>query len=122
LRGADLQKADLRGADYNIFSIEVDNIYYKSVCVDSKGKITSPTYNTRFEWKVGKTYTCDDFCDDIRVECAEGFHLFTKAQAQKWEGNALLKVRVLKGKVCVPIQSDGKFRVERLKVLEVIKK
>ena len=117
---ANLQGADLYGADLP-FSVEIGNIYYKSVNFDGKN-ITSPTFDSTFKWKIGMIYKCDNFNDDIRLACAEGFHLFTKVQAERWEGNALMKVQVLKGKVCVPIQSDGKFRVERLKVLGVEKK
>jgi hypothetical protein len=126
LYGANLFGANLFGADlseakiYEPFSIEVDNIYYKSVNY-IEGKILSPTHNKEFEWEVGKTYT--ENCNmDKRELCAEGLHLFTKSQALQWEGTHLLKVRVLKGDICVPYASDGKFRVGKLKVLELIDK
>jgi uncharacterized protein YjbI with pentapeptide repeats len=127
LRGSDLRGSDLEGCDLSCtniqisFSVDIGNIYYKSVNVIDN-KIYSPSFNKDFQWEIGKTYTCKDFNDDKRIKCAEGFHLFTKIQAYNWEGIYLLKVKVLKGKICVPYASDGKFRVEKLKVLELIDK
>jgi hypothetical protein len=46
----------------------------------SSWKCLNPSYN--FTWKVGMNKE-ENFCDDIRVECASGLHVFlTKKEAR----------------------------------------
>ena len=88
----------------------------------TNGVICSPTHDRDYVWHVGSIHEDKNYNSDKRLTCAGGLHLFTKSQAMKWEGTHLLKVRVLEGGTCVPYASDGKFRVERVEVLELIDK
>jgi hypothetical protein len=129
LSRADLYGANLSGADLSrakdipasLFDVEVGNIYYKSVNYSGR-VITSPSHDTSFTWKIGGVKTDNNFNADRNESCGAGLNLFHKGKAMEWEGTHLLKVQVLTGGICVPYATDGKFRVEKLKVLALIDK
>ncbi len=40
---------------------------------------------SEYFYEIGKEYVCDDFDDDIRVECTRGIHFFmTRKEAEEW--------------------------------------
>lgn len=50
-----------------------------------EGEGYSPTYGTKIHYKPGKIFEPHDFCDDIRLDCAPGIHLFiSRREAEEW--------------------------------------
>ena len=42
-------------------------------------------HDANFKWTVGETHRVEDFCDDPRIECAPGLHIFiTRKEAENW--------------------------------------
>jgi len=47
--------------------------------------VESPTYLEKLRYEVGKELSVDNFCDDIRQDCAAGIHFFIRKQeALSW--------------------------------------
>jgi len=128
---ANLQRADLWGAKNipNIFKSDLSILKFQ------KGKLrafkyldgnTSP-YQENIEYKVGKIYT-EKQCDtDEFVLCGAGLNVATLDWCLKDTGCNLDKTYIevefdAKDIVAIPYNSDGKFRVKKLKVIRKLTK
>ena len=58
----------------------------KVVVIGGEGVDGTGTHYTSIIYSEGKTIVCDNYDDDIRVECTKGVHFFmTLAEAEEWE-------------------------------------
>ena len=128
LRGADLYGADLRGAEYQEPLFLPDFYSLKLLPQDTKltfwkylkdGK--SPYLN--MEYKVGKEYKFKNYDSDEHQQCGEGGNVATLMWCLKdsLEANEFIECGFkVKDIVAIPYGTDGKFRVNKLKVLRKI--
>jgi hypothetical protein len=85
--------------------------------------MTSPYFHTKY--KVGKTYTVDDFSDDERLTCAPGINVATIDWCLREIHCNLDKIYIEvefspEDIVAIPYNNDGKFRVKKIKVIRII--
>jgi len=125
LRGADLGGADLRGAK-GLTKYHMTPLY---MLYDQIGKIrayklvtnkcTGPYYPS-IVYKKGETYTVDDFDINENVQCGAGINLATLDWCiVNWEKGYRILVAEFTSKdiACIPVASDGKFRVSKCKIV-----
>jgi hypothetical protein len=131
LRGADLREANLRGAE---------NVPYKffdslNILRFQKGKLRafkfldgnqSPIQDNKITYEVGKTITLKNGDKSDLTLCAEGLNVATLEWCLR-EGNIdshnFIEVEFYaKDILAIPFNSDGKFRVSKLKVVREIPK
>jgi uncharacterized protein YjbI with pentapeptide repeats len=150
LRSADLRSADLSGADLR--SADLSGAYLRSADL-SGAKFDEPIYFselynlkllppktklTMWKWlkdsqtpyqyatyRVGKTYSVENFNTDEFQECGEGLNVATLTwclRESKGKNNVdLIEVEFLVSDiVALPYWTDGKFRVKQFKVLRKI--
>ena len=80
-------------------------------------------YNGNIEYKVGEEYKFDDYERSEYLECAKGGHVATLMWCLKsaFSADEFIEVEfTVKDIGAIPINSDGKFRVKRFKVLRKI--
>jgi len=129
LSGADLSGANLRGAK-GIHSARVQPLYflneqtlaraYKLTKSDGSGPYAASNGYEPITYGVGKEYEVKEANEDINMECAEGINLCTLDWALKnWQEGYRIFVAEFEGKdiACIPIASDGKFRVRKCKII-----
>jgi len=135
LRGANLVDADLAGADLAGADLAgAKGINYNlctplAILLEQTGKIrayklvtaelTGPYYPTT-TYEHGKTVTADVTCDDVHQQCAPGISVATLDWCMRnWkEGYRILIVEFDRADlVCIPIATDGKFRVRECTVV-----
>ena len=129
LRGADLSGANLRGAK-GIHSARVQPLYflneqplaraYKLTKSDVSGPYAASNGYEPITYGVGKEYEVKEANEDINMDCAEGINLCTLDWALKnWQEGYRIFVAEFEGKdiACIPIASDGKFRVRKCKII-----
>jgi len=136
LRGADLWGANLRGANLgetkNCFPVLYrDNL---SILKHQTGKLKAYKYLNRnrspyqnAEYVVGKTYVVEDYNSDETMVCGKGINLATLEWCLRDTNCSLDKTYIecrfdAKDIVAVPFNTDGKFRVKKLKVVRKITK
>ena len=126
LSGADLRSANLSGADLtDTLLSNIDWLPYIGIVPDSKGKARAyKVINAQGEgcfqgginYLKDKTVTVEDWSNDVTVHCAKGVNLatFQWCLNAKQEGYHLLMMEfdVSPSNVCVPLGTDGKFRVK----------
>ena len=131
LRGADLGDADLCGAIIPRLQSLTLNEYIKKYKIKKKGnyiyaykgvtdEYKSPNYSTKLQYTPGSTVTVEIANHDIETGCGAGINLCpTLKLAEPW-GNTFIMVRVHIGDIaCIPFE-DGKFRVKKCEVMEVV--
>jgi hypothetical protein len=130
LQGAYLREADLRGANLQ-GALGVN----KNLCtplqslLDQPGKIrayklvtttgTGPHYPS-IVYEIGKSYEVSDACIDDTEQCAAGINVATLDWCMKeWmSGYRILIVEFEAQDIaCIPIATDGKFRLHRCTVV-----
>jgi hypothetical protein len=127
LQGADLRDANLRGATgYNKYAIQpLLMLQHQSgkiaafKMVSPNGK--SPIADEQIQYEIGKTYKVTNADTDEHRLCGAGLHAATLPWInQNWsKGNRLLEVQfTAKDIAAIPLTSDGKFRVHKLKVVQ----
>jgi hypothetical protein len=127
LSGADLSGADLRSANLtDTLLSNIDWLPYIGIVPDSKGKARAyKVINTLGEgcfqgginYLNNKTSTVEDWDNDITVHCSKGVNLATfqwclNNKQDKTNRLLLMEFDVSPENVCVPLGSDGKFRVK----------
>ena len=144
LRGANLQEANLRGANLrgaNLWGAKNLSPIYQSdlsILKYQKGKIKafkflegdkSPMHEDKITYKVGKTYLLkQDKCDfDEYVLCGAGLNVATLNWCLRETGCNLDKTYIeveftANDIIAIPYNSDGKFRVKKLKVIKKLTK
>jgi hypothetical protein len=132
LSGADLYGANLSGANnickyltspmYMLFDQVGDIRAYKLVTQGGKG----PHYPT-ITYNVGETLTEPNFCGDEKECCAAGINLASLDWClHAWQPGYRILIASFKRKhgdddnICVPIGSDGKFRVRSCKIVSEV--
>jgi hypothetical protein len=135
LRDADLRDADLIGA--NLSDAKGIWMYYRSslnILKYQKGKLRAFKYLNgnhspyqKTVYRVGKTYSVDDFDTDIFNLCGSGINVASLEWCLQDTNFDLDKTYVevefdASDIVCIPFASDGKFRVRKIKVLRKLTK
>ena len=132
LSGADLSGANLVGANginkyatspmYMLLDQVGEIRAYKLVTKDGHG----PNYPA-FAYSVGQAYTEPNFEADERVSCGPGINLASLDWClRNWQPGYRILVASFEGKhgtednICVPIGSDGKFRVRSCKIVSEV--
>jgi len=142
-KGADLTGAHLTGAHLTgayltgVYLTGADGVC-KQLCsplcilLDQVGKIRAYKLVTEegygpikggIEYRVGEQVSVDDADTDDAIQCAPGINLATLDWCLKeWrEGYRVLVVEFGRADIaCIPIASDGKFRVHRCRVVREI--
>src|SRR3990167_3565139 len=131
LRGANLRGANLRGAK-NLSPLYWDNL---NILRMQKGKLRafkylngdeSPIDDKKLTYKVDKTVIEKDYDDSDLVSCSKGLNVATLEWCLREgniESNNFIEVEFKASDiVAIPYNSDGKFRVKKLKVIRKIPK
>ena len=125
LHGADLQGANLRGAK----GINKHRCTPLTMLLDQPGKIRAyklvngnmeGPYQGGILYEIGKSYQVDDANTDDTEHCGAGINIATLDWCMKeWkDGYHILIVEFTAADIaCIPIATDGKFRVHRCKVV-----
>jgi hypothetical protein len=141
LRDADLQDADLRNADlWNADlrnATNIERLYQSNLAIlkIQKGKLRAFKYlddNNRSPYRdkiyeIGKTYTCDKYDSDERHLCGAGLNIATLDWCLRNTYCDLTKTYIeiefnAEDILAIPYNTDGKFRVRKLKVIRRIPK
>ena len=130
LCGANLRDANLYGADLTDTRMQLPDIY---ILKDQSPNIKLIAFKflreslispyEGFPYEVGKTYSTTKYDGDERLSCSSGFNVATRQWCERnmGEGDVLVKVSFKAGDiVAIPYATDGKFRVKRMKVEEII--
>ena len=137
LYGANLSRADLSRA--NLYGAENISKYITSplyMLLDQVGEIrayklvteecTGPWHGS-INYEIGQTYTEPGFCSDEQEQRAAGINLATLDWCLKeWRPGYRIFIASFKRKfgnednICVPIGSDGKFRVRSCKIISEV--
>ena len=135
LSGAYLSRADLSGADLsgaNLYGAKGINKLLTTplyMLLDQPGKIIAyklvkpdglAPFNGGITYEVGKKYEVKDADIDENNECGAGINLATMdwCLRNKEKGWRILKAEfTAKDIACIPIASDGKFRVFKCKIV-----
>ena len=142
LRGADLRDAYLRGANLEGANLEGAKNCYPKLYRDNLSILKhqpdgtylraykylnddiSPYRNCKYE--VGETYTCLKLNTDETKLCESGINVATLEWCLKETNNNLEKTYIEcefeAGNIIVPFNSDGKFRVDKIKVIRKLTK
>jgi hypothetical protein len=145
LRSANLRSANLSGADLSgaylsgayliganltdTLLSNIDWLPYIGIVPDSKGKaraykvintLGEGCFNGGINYLHSKTVTVDDWDNDITVHCSKGVNLATfqwclNNKQDKTNRLLLMEFDVSPENVCVPLGTDGKFRVKTAK-------
>ena len=80
-----------------------------------------------FEYKIGKTYICKDYDSDERKLCSKGYNVATLDWCLKDTNYNLSKTYIIvefeaKDIIAIPYNSDGKFRVKKMKIVRKLTK
>ena len=130
-QGANLRGANLRGAK-NLSPLYWDNL---NILRMQKGKLRafkylngdeSPIDDKKLTYKVDKTVIEKDYDDSDLVSCSKGLNVATLEWCLREgniESNNFIEVEFKASDiVAIPYNSDGKFRVKKLKVIRKIPK
>ncbi len=142
LHGADLYGADLRGADLHgadLHGAKLKIVYINnplSILLNQKNKLIaykylkndmiSPYQNVKYE--IGKQYVEKDYNKSLLDTCGKGLNVATlewciKDVGCNTENFKFIEVEFSpKDIVVIPYNSDGKFRVKKLKVIREVPK
>ena len=126
LSGADLRWADLSGADGILSTVNFLESYFERT---DAGYVAYKTFNEVYRapdtWKIEVGSVLEENVNFDRTnECGCGINVAPLEWVKREYSGEIWKVLIrwewLCG-VCVPYQSDGKIRCERVELLEVIK-
>lgn len=130
LSSADLSSADLRSADLSGATGIIDVLQFLSKFNSKDGYIVYKTfsqhYNTPEKWKIKSGEIISEVANHDRcTECGCGINVAGLEWVRKnntknlpiWK--CLIRWEWAAG-ICVPYNTDGKFRCERLELLEVV--
>jgi uncharacterized protein YjbI with pentapeptide repeats len=130
LSGANLSGADLSGANLtDTLLSNIDWLPYIGIVPDSKGKaraykvintLGEGCFNGGINYLNNKTTTVEDWDNDVTVHCSKGVNLATfqwclNNKQDKTNRLLLMEFDVSPENVCVPLGTDGKFRVKTAK-------
>ena len=130
LRGAELRDADLRGA----VNLRRQDQASLSILKHQKGRLTAFKYLNGCtspyqdqEYEIGKEYEVEDYNTDERILCAEGVNVATLDWCLQDTGCDLTKTYIevefnATDIAAIPYNTDGKFRVRKLRVIRRLTK
>lgn len=126
LSGANLSRADLSGAKGLLSTVNFLEAYFERT---PDGYIAYKTFNAEYKapdtWRIETgAIIKENVCFDRCLSCGCGINVAPLDWVRKnYEGDiwkVLIRWEWLCG-VCVPYQSDGKIRCERVELIEVVK-
>ena len=132
LSSADLSSADLRFADLSSAKNLVSSINYMEAHFErtAEGYIAYKTFNSSYEaperWAITPGSVIDEVVNECRTTmCGSGINVAPLEWVRReYPGKTIWKVLIrwewLPG-VCVPYNTDGKIRCERVELVEVVK-
>ncbi len=134
LRSADLRSADLRRANLSRAKIILTlNDYLRTYKIKTTKeyiylyKIVKDNYKSFFSsdpitYEIGKEYSVNRVDNNIFTECSYGLSVATGFWCRQQGNGRILQVKVhWKDIITIPINTDGKIRVRKLKVIKEIK-
>ena len=106
---------------YGIKHTKTKAIFYKAV--RKKGGVYFSDYDNDFIYELGKNIT--EKCDtDTGCDCSYGIHIshldWALRFGGKWDNVAILEVETKIADIVMPINTDGKVRTSKCKVLREI--
>jgi hypothetical protein len=130
LQGADLQRADLQGADLRgAEGVNKNLVTPLRILLEQTGNIRAyklvksdglAPFNGGIIYEIGKDYEVLSANTDEFLQCAPGINLATLDWCMReWEEGYRILIAEFTAKdiACVPIATDGKFRVFRCKIV-----
>jgi len=134
LQGADLQEADLRGVENcypKLFRNELSILKHqpigtKLIAYKYLDGDTSPYQKCKYE--IGNAYSCDFLDKDETKVCSNGVNVATLEWCLKETNNDLTRTYIVcqyevkEDNIIIPFNTDGKFRVDEVKVLRKLTK
>ncbi len=135
--GANLSKVNFSGVNLwgaiNLPSQFCSNL---NILKFQKGKLTAFKYLNlnlkspyeHFQYEIGKEYICENYNTDERILCSRGFNIATLEWCLQNTGCNItdyvyIEVEFLaEDIVAIPYNSDGKFRVKKMKIVRQIPK
>ena len=108
---------------YGVQSDDVKVTLYKAVHRE-KGRYYSD-YDTKYEYRIGETAVPDNgFDDDAHEKCGAGINMaplhWCLDYGRKWSDLAILEMTALREDVVVPMNTDGKVRARKAKVIREV--
>ncbi len=107
---------------YGIKHTKKKAVFYKAVHKE-KG-IYFSDFDSDFEYEIGKTKKSDNFNTDVNEDCGKGIHISHLAWAvdfgRDWKDLAILEVQANIDEIILPVNSNGKVRVQQVKVLREV--
>ena len=107
---------------YNIKHNNTTATFYKAVHKQDNEYVSD--YNINFKYKIGKLITEPNCSTDICNSCGSGIHISHLNWAlnfgRTWENLAILELEVKIKDIVTPINSDGKVRASKVKVIREV--
>ena len=107
---------------YGIKHDKMTAIFYKAV--HRQGDEYVSDYDTNFKYEIGKLITEPKCSVDTTDVCGEGIHISHLDWAlnfgKDWENLAILELEVAIKDIVMPINSDGKVRTSKAKVIREV--
>ena len=107
---------------YGIKHTKKKATFYKAVH-NVEGKYIS-NHDDEFEYVIGKVKKNDDINTDVNDDCGRGIHISHLAWAvdygRNWSDLAIIEVEVAIDDIVMPINTNGKVRVQQVKVLREV--
>ena len=108
---------------YGVQSDDVKVTLYKAVHRE-KGRYYSD-YDTKYEYRIGETAVPDNgFDDDAHEKCGAGINMaplhWCLDYGREWSDLAILEMTALREDVVVPMNTDGKVRARKAKVVREV--
>jgi len=142
LRGANLRGANLEGAnleDANLRDAKnIPSLFHSQLNILKYQKGTLRAYKyldkdmkspyQNFKYEIGKTYKSDVYEPDERILCSTGINVATLEWclldcSKDIDNHIFIEVEFnVKDIVAIPYNSDGKFRVKKIKVIKKLTK
>lgn len=107
---------------YDIKHNNTTATFYKAVHKQDNEYVSD--YNINFKYKIGKLITEPNCSTDIYNSCGSGIHISHLNWAlnfgRTWENLAILELEVKIKDIVMPINSDGKVRASKVKVIREV--
>lgn len=107
---------------YDIKHDKITAMFYKAV--HKQGDEYVSDYDTNFKYEIGKLITEPKCSVDTTDACGEGIHISHLDWAlnfgNRWENLAILELEVEIKDIVMPINSDGKVRTSKAKVIREV--
>ena len=109
-------------AFYDIKHTKTKATFYKAVNKYSDGTYHS-NYDREFTYEIGE-YATENCNSDIKEDCGQGLHIshlnWALGYGSEWNDLAILEVETKIEDIVLPVNSNGKVRTSKLKVIREV--